>query len=151
MPAPVTQKSQPPKQEFYGVESKTCEPADQRAIEADVLQVAADVDFNQRNQLRHIPRLDLVGNKGRDAALLIRNEAAQHRHQALVDLAAELGIAGERLAGCDEHPGEMMLQHLRLAARAALDEGTRVGPDGAGEIGKLGPSEQIALQSVDTI
>src|SRR3954471_22207005 len=98
MLASVTQKSQQSKQEFYGVKRKTRQPADQRAVEADVLQVAADVDFDQRNQLRHVPRLDLVGDKGRNAALLVGDEAAQHRDQTLVDLAAQLGIAGKRFA-----------------------------------------------------
>src|SRR5256714_3596360 len=134
----VTQKSQQSKQEFYGVKRKACEAADQRAVEADVLQVAANVDFDQRNQLCHIPRLDLVGDEGRNAALLVCDETAQHRYQTLVDLAAQLGIAGERFARRDTHAGEMMLQHLRLAACTTLDEGPRVGPDGAGEIGELG-------------
>src|SRR3954468_19720134 len=129
MPASVTQKSQQSEQEFYGVERKSGETADQRTVEADVLQVATDVDFDQRNQLRHVPRLDLVGDEGRDAALLVGDEAAQHRYQALVDLAAQLGVAGKRFARGDEHAGEMMLQHLCLAARAALDEGARIGPD----------------------
>src|SRR3954447_11561377 len=103
----VTQKSQQSKQEFYGVKRKTRQPADQRAVEADVLQVAANVDFDQRNQLRHIPRFDLVGDEGRDAALLVRDETAQHRDQPLVDLAAQLGIARKRFARRDAHSGEM--------------------------------------------
>src|SRR6478752_5785787 len=95
----VTQKSQQTKQEFYGVERQSREAADQRTVETDVLQVAADVDFDQRDQLRHIPRLDLVGDEGRDAALLVGDEAAQHRHEAPVDLAAQLGITRERFTG----------------------------------------------------
>src|SRR5262245_22114516 len=98
----VTQKSQPSEQEFYGVERKSGATTAQRAVETNLLPVAPDVDFDQRNQLRHIPRLDLVGDEGRDAALLVRDEAAQHRHQALVDLAAQFGIAGERIARRDE-------------------------------------------------
>src|SRR3954468_8940103 len=123
MLASVTQKSQPSKQEFYGVKRKTREPADQRAVEADVLQVAANVDFDQRNQLRHVPRLDLVGDEGRHAALLVRDETAQNRDQALVDLAAQLAIACECFTRRDTHAGQMMLQHLRLAACTTFDEG----------------------------
>src|SRR4051794_20594011 len=107
MLASVTQKSQPSKQEFYGVKRKTREPADQRAVEADVLQVAANVDFDQRNQLRHVPRLDLVGDEGRTAALLARDKTAQPRDQAFVDPPAQLGIAGQRFARRDTHSGEM--------------------------------------------
>src|SRR3954463_2550043 len=151
MPASVTQKSQQSKQEFYGVKRKTREPADQRAVKADVLQVAANVDFDQRNQLRHVPRFHLVGDEGRNAALLVRDETAQHRDQTLVDLAAQLAIAGKRFARRDTHTGEMMLQDLGLAACTTLDEGPRVGPHGAGEIGELGTREQIALQTVDAV
>src|SRR5437763_12966886 len=110
MPTSVTQKSQQSKQEFYGVEREAGEAADQRTVEPDVLQVAADVDFDQRNQLRHVPRFDLVGDEGRDAPLLVGDESSLHRHQALVDLAAQLGIGGERFTGGKEHAGEMMLQ-----------------------------------------
>src|SRR3954471_11432322 len=42
----------------------------------------------------------------------------------------------------------MLMQHLSLAAGAPLDKGTRVRPDIASEIGKLGTREEIALQSV---
>src|SRR5436305_9439015 len=115
MPTSVTQKSQQSKQEFYGVEREAGEAADQRTVEADVLQVAADVDFDQRNQLRHVPGFHLVGDESRDAALLLGDKAAQHRDEALIDLAAKLGIAGERLACRDEHAAEMVLQNLRLA------------------------------------
>src|SRR5262249_3753312 len=110
--ASVAERSQQTEQEFRGVKRKAGKPADQRAVEADVLQVLADVDFDQRNQLRHIPGFHLVGDKGREAALLVGNEALQHGDKALVDLGTKLGIAGERLAGRDEHACEMTLQHL---------------------------------------
>src|SRR5436309_15490647 len=42
----------------------------------------------------------------------------------------------------------MLMQHLSLAAGAPLDKGTRVRPDIASEIGKLGTREEIALQSI---
>src|SRR5437588_12817293 len=99
----VTQKSQPSKQEFYGVERKSGEAADQRTVEADVLQVAADVDFDQRNQLPHIPGFDLIGDEGRDAALVFGDAGAQHGDEALVDLGARLGVAGSCLAARLEH------------------------------------------------
>ena len=46
----VINSSQQPQQVFEGVEREPRKAADQRAVEADVLQVAADVDFDQRNQ-----------------------------------------------------------------------------------------------------
>src|SRR5215475_4507440 len=98
--------SQQAEQEFYGVERKSREAPDQRAVEADILQVLADVDFDQRNQLRHIPGFHLIGDEGRDAALLLGDEAAQHGDEALVDLGAKLGVAGERFACRDEHAAE---------------------------------------------
>src|SRR5215475_841573 len=104
--------SQQAQQKFAGVERKSRKPTDQRAVEADILQVLADVDFDQRNQLRHVPALHLVGDEARYAALLVGDEASEHDDQPLIDLAAQLDIAVERLAGCDKHPGQMMLQHL---------------------------------------
>src|SRR5579883_2119063 len=68
------QKSQQAEQEFRGVETKPGEAADQRAVEADILQVAADIDLDQRDQLRHVPALDLVGDEGLNAALLVGDE-----------------------------------------------------------------------------
>src|SRR6202008_4062674 len=93
----VTQKSQQSEQEFARVEAKAGEAADQRAVEADVLQIAADIDLDQRDQLRHVPALHLVRDEALYAALLVGNEAAQHDDEALVDLAAQLGIASERI------------------------------------------------------
>src|SRR6516162_2871488 len=57
--------SQHSQQIFRGVERKSRQSPDQRAVEADILQVAPDVDFDQRNQLRHVPGLHLIGNEGR--------------------------------------------------------------------------------------
>src|ERR1700742_3338106 len=105
--------SQQPDQEFYGVKRKAREASDQRAVEADILQVFSDVDFDQRNQLRHVPGFHLVGNEGGDAALLLGDEAAQHHDKALVDLVTKLGIAGERLTGRNERADEIVLQNLR--------------------------------------
>src|SRR4051812_10407911 len=119
----VTQKSQQSKQKFYGVKRKTRQPADQRAVEADVLQVAANVDFDQRNQLRHIPRFDLVGDEGRDPPLRARDKPAQPRAPPLFDPPAQRAPARKRFARRDTHAREMMLQHLRLAACTTFDEG----------------------------
>src|SRR5581483_2738992 len=62
--ARVMQKSQQPKQKFPAVEAKSGQAADQRTVEADVLQVTPDVDLDQRDQLRHVPTLHLVGDEG---------------------------------------------------------------------------------------
>lgn len=40
---------------FGGVERQSCKSADQRTVEADVLQVLADVDFDQVDELFHVP------------------------------------------------------------------------------------------------
>src|SRR6266478_10036117 len=122
----VMEKSQQSKQEFYGVKRETGEPADQRAVEADVLQIPADVDFDQRNQLPHVPGLDLIGNESRNAAFLVGDETPENGDEALVDLGAQLGIAGQRLASLHEHARQMLLQHLGLSAGAAFDERARV-------------------------
>src|SRR3954451_10836931 len=114
MPASVTQKSQQSKQEFYGVKRQAHQPPNQRAVKADVLQVAANVDFDQRNQLRHIPRFHLVGDEGRNAALLVRDETAQPRTQPFFALAAQPPPADRPSPRRDTHTGEMMLQDLRL-------------------------------------
>jgi len=45
----------------------------------------------------------------------------------------------------------MLLQYLGLARGAALDEGSRVRPDVAGEVAEFGARQQIALQSVDAV
>src|SRR6201996_2910094 len=64
-------RSEQPQQDFRGIEREPREPTDQRAVEADILQVAADIELDQRDQLRHVPGLDLVGDEGGDAALLL--------------------------------------------------------------------------------
>jgi len=47
----------------------------------------------QRNQLSHVPGLDLVGDEARDAAFLIGDKTSEHGNQALVDLGPQLRIA----------------------------------------------------------
>ena len=63
--------------------------------------------------------------------------ASQHGDEALVDFGAQLGVAGQRLACRHEHAHQMLLQHLRLARRAALEERARIRPDVAREIGRV--------------
>lgn len=40
---------------FGGVKRQSGQPSDQRAVEADVLQVLADVDLDQVDELLHVP------------------------------------------------------------------------------------------------
>ena len=47
-------------------------------VETDILQILADVDFDQRDQLLHVPCLDLIGDERRHAALLLGNHGSQH-------------------------------------------------------------------------
>ncbi len=86
------------------------------------MQVFADVDFDQRNQLPHIPRLDLIGDEAGDAALLVGDQAAQHDNKAIVDFGAHLGIGCELIARLNKQAGEMMLKHLALACGVAFNE-----------------------------
>src|SRR6516162_10446504 len=145
----VILRSQQTKQEFAGVERKASQSADQRSIEPDVLQVAADIDLDQRNQLPHVPCLDLIDDERGDSALLIRDETAQHRDESFVDFTAQFGIGGKRLARFHEHAGEMLLQDLALAAGAALDERARVRPHGFGKLAELRTRKEITLESID--
>src|SRR3974390_848601 len=139
----VILKSQQTKQEFAGVQRKAGQSADQRSVEPDVLQVAADIDLNQRNQLPHVPCLDLIGDERGYAALLIRDETAQHRDEPFVDFTAQFGIGGKRLARFHEHAGKMLLQDLALAAGAALDERARVRPPGSRKLADLGARKKV--------
>jgi hypothetical protein len=49
----VINSSHEPQQVFERVERQAGKPANQRAVETDILQVLADVDFDQRDQLLH--------------------------------------------------------------------------------------------------
>src|SRR4051812_19426717 len=98
----VMNKSHEPQEVFPGVKRQASQPADQRTVEADVLQVLADINLDQRDQLRHVPGFHLVGDEGRYAAFLLGDHRAQDRDQTLVDLASQLGVGSERLSGLDE-------------------------------------------------
>src|SRR4030081_3039091 len=98
LPALVAGLLKQAQQNLSGEKPKAGQAADQGAVEADVLQVLADVDFDQRNQLSHVPSLDLIGDKARDAALLVGDKTSQNGNEALIDFGAQLGIAGEHLS-----------------------------------------------------
>src|SRR3954451_5672023 len=144
-------KSQQPQQDFGSVQPQAGKAADHRAVETDILQIPADIDFDERDQLPHVPGLDLIGDKARYATFLVGDKASEHDNQSLIDLGAQFGISRERLACFHEHSSQMLLQDVRFAAGAALDERARVGPDIPGEFGEFGTSQQVAFQRVDAI
>ncbi len=139
-----------PDQILRGIKRKTRKAADQRAVEADVLQVAADIDLDQADQLRHVPGLDLIGDEAGDAALLVGDEAAQHHHDALIDFRAHLGISRELAAGFHEHGGEMLLQDS-AAAGAVADHRDDAGPQMLRQVAELRPRQHVAFQLLDAV
>src|SRR5437764_10652512 len=79
-------------QPLGSIKHQTGQAADRHAVEADILQVLADVHLDQPCQLGQIPALDLVGDEFGHAALLAFDEGGKRDDEALVHVGPDLRI-----------------------------------------------------------
>src|SRR5580698_11032944 len=93
------------------------EPADQRAVEANVLKVPSDVELDHVDQLAHIPSFHLISDEGRYLALVFGDELARSRHATPIDLGPHFGIARELGADLPQELREATLKRDRKSTR----------------------------------
>ena len=106
-------------QHFAGMKQEAGETADQRAVEADVLKVLSNVDLNHVDQLIHVPRFHLIGDEGRNPALVFDDELARRRDASSIDLGSHFGVGRELGADLPQELGEAMLERGVSPSRSA--------------------------------
>src|SRR5687767_6123519 len=97
------------------------EAAHQRAVDADVLQVGADVALELLHQLLFLPAVDLVLDEAADLRAVLLDQRRQRPEDLLVDPLADLAVGLELLAE-RAHQRRDALPGLRIAFLQVLAE-----------------------------
>src|SRR3954465_2539000 len=98
--------------------------ADERAVDADVLEIRADVALELRDQLLLLPREDLILDETAKLGAVLFHQRGQRRQDLLVDPPADRGIGVELLAELDD-------EARQAAAHAAREPGAKLAPQAA--------------------
>ena len=93
------------------IETEASQSADEGSVEADILQVPANIQLNDIDHLIDVPRSDLIGDESRDFPLLILNECLQDLHHAGVDFGSQSRLVGELAAEVSKKTSEMEFQN----------------------------------------
>src|SRR5436309_14756430 len=91
------------------------ETADQRAVDADVLQVRADVALELRDELLLLPAHDLVLDEAADLRAVLFDQRGCSLEDLLVDPLLDLAVGAQRVADRLQHRGDALVQRLRAA------------------------------------
>src|SRR5437762_12612405 len=84
-------------------DDEASEAADQRAVDADVLQIRADVALELGDQLLLLPAHDLVLDETADLRPVLFDERRRRPQDLLVDPLLDLVVGTQRLAQRFEH------------------------------------------------
>src|SRR3954469_24737690 len=98
--------------------------ADDRAVDADVLEIGADMALELRDQLLLLPRKDLILDEAAKLGAVLFHERGQRRQDLLVDPSTDRGIGVELLAELDD-------EARQAAAHAARKPGAKLVPQAA--------------------
>src|SRR4029079_425721 len=103
------------------------EPADQRAVDADVLHGRPDMALELADQLLLLPAHDLVLDEAADLRAVLLDESRRRLEDLLVDPLLDFPVRAQRAAERLEHRRHALVQRLRAAVvfgrqpRAQLD------------------------------
>src|SRR4051794_34644900 len=104
------------------VQGQTGQAADQRTVEADILQVVPDGELDPSDQYVDVPGFHLIGDEPSDAALLALHEVAQHTHHAAIDLGPDRRVALQLPTDIDQHRLELTPDVRFPARHVALEK-----------------------------
>src|SRR5216117_3316530 len=89
------------------------EPADQRAVDTDVLEIRADMALELGDQLLLLPAHDLVLDEAADLRAVLFDQRRRRPQDLLVDPLLDLAVGAQRAAERLEHRGEALVQRCR--------------------------------------
>jgi hypothetical protein len=77
------------------IQCKAGETADEGSVQADVLKIPADVEFDDRDHLVDVPRSDLVSDGASHLSLMRLDERLKNLHNADIDVRANLRLLSQ--------------------------------------------------------
>src|SRR3954462_14520068 len=90
--------SEPGQELRQGGDREADQGADDRAVDADVLEIRADVALELRDQLLLLPRKDLILDEAAKLGAVLFHQRGQRRQDLLVDPRADRRIGVELLS-----------------------------------------------------
>src|SRR5436190_4664141 len=132
-------------------DDEASEAADQRAVDADVLQIRADVALELGDQLLLLPAHDLVLDEASDLRAMLLHQRRHAAQDLLVDPVLHLVVGAQRAAERLDHGRCALVQRCRAAVVLGRQPLAEFAPQAGYIAAQRRALERLVAQAVHTV